>query len=165
VQYDRLIELTRAEVEREHERPLKERAMRELVFRLFPYRRRLRALRGPLRLYQKSGLERLVRRSGVLERVSPSVAAMERLAPPLGRAPRLPERVAARGARRATVAMLTGCVQGEFFPGVNAATPRPGPRRVRRAHPQGAGMLRSAVPALRPRGGGPRLRPPDDRDV
>ncbi len=124
VQYDRLIELTRAEVEREHERPLKERAMRELVFRLFPYRRRLRALRGPLRLYQKSGLERLVRRSGVLERVSPSVAAMERLAPPLGRAPRLPERVAARGARRATVAMLTGCVQGEFFPGVNAATAR-----------------------------------------
>lgn len=120
VQYDRLIELTRAEVEREHERPLKERAMRELVFRLFPYRRRLRALR----LYQKSGLERLVRRSGVLERVSPSVAAMERLAPPLGRAPRLPERVAARGARRATVAMLTGCVQGEFFPGVNAATAR-----------------------------------------
>ncbi len=124
VQYDRLIELTRAEVEREHERPLKERVMRELVFRLFPYRRRLRALRGPLRLYQKSGLERLVRRSGVLERVSPSVAAMERLAPPLGRAPRLPERVAARGARRATVAMLTGCVQGEFFPGVNAATAR-----------------------------------------
>ena len=124
VQYDRLIELTRAEVEREHERPLKERAMRELVFRLFPYRRRLRALRGPLRLYQKSGLERLVRRSGVLERVSPSVAAMERLAPPLGRAPRLPERVAARGARRATVAMLTGCVQREFFPGVNAATAR-----------------------------------------
>ncbi|MFS2295018.1 MAG: 4Fe-4S dicluster domain-containing protein [Actinomadura sp.] len=124
VRYDRLIELTRAEVEREHERPLRERAIRELVFRLFPYRRRLRALRGPLRLYQKSGLERLVRRSGVLERVSPSVAAMERLAPPLGRAPRLPERVAARGVRRATVAMLTGCVQGEFFPGVNAATAR-----------------------------------------
>ncbi|WUH96714.1 heterodisulfide reductase-related iron-sulfur binding cluster [Spirillospora sp. NBC_00431] len=124
VQYDRLIEMTRADVEREHPRPLKERAIRELVFQLFPYRRRLRALRGPLRAYQKSGLGRLVRGSGLLERVSPSVAAMERLAPPLGKAPRLPERVAARGGHRATVGMLTGCVQAEFFPGVNTATAR-----------------------------------------
>lgn len=124
VQYDRLIEITRADVEREHPRSLKERAIREMVFQLFPYRRRLRALRGPLRAYQKSGLERLVRRSGILERISPSLAAMERLAPPLGGAPRLPERVAARGERRATAGMLTGCVQGEFFPGVNAATAR-----------------------------------------
>ncbi|TDC68113.1 4Fe-4S dicluster domain-containing protein [Actinomadura sp. GC306] len=124
VQYDRLIEMTRADVEREHERPLKEKAVREMVFQLFPYGRRLRALRGPLRAYQKSGLERLVRRSGVLERISPSIAAMERLTPPLGKAQRLPERVAARGERRATVGMLTGCVQGEFFPGVNAATAR-----------------------------------------
>ncbi|MFV2177089.1 (Fe-S)-binding protein [Actinomadura sp. LOL_016] len=124
VQYDRLIEMTRAEVERGHPRPLRDRAVRELIFRLFPYRRRLRALRGPLRAYQRSGLDRFVRRSGLLERVSPSLAAMERLAPPLGRAPRLPERVAARGDRRATVGMLVGCVQGEFFPDVNRATAR-----------------------------------------
>ncbi|GLZ11070.1 glycolate oxidase iron-sulfur subunit [Actinomadura sp. NBRC 104425] len=128
VRYDRLIELTRAEVEQEHPRPVAERLTREAVFRLFPYPRRLRALRGPLRAYQRTGLRRLVRRSGLLgllERVSPSLAAMERLAPPLGRPlPRLPEHVAARGERRATVGMLTGCVQREFFPGVNAATAR-----------------------------------------
>ncbi|MBT2209431.1 MULTISPECIES: (Fe-S)-binding protein [Actinomadura] len=124
VQYDRLIEMTRAEVEREHPRPFQERVIREAIFRLFPYRRRLRALRGPLRAYQRTGLDRLVRRTGLLERLSPSLAAMERLAPPLGRAPRLPERVGARGGRRATVGMLTGCVQSEFFPGVNAATAR-----------------------------------------
>ncbi|MFI0444669.1 heterodisulfide reductase-related iron-sulfur binding cluster [Actinomadura sp. 6N118] len=124
VQYDRLIELTRAEVEREHPRSAKERLIREVVFKLFPYPARLRALRGPLRAYQKTGLDRLVRRSGVLDRLSPALAAMERLAPPLGPAPRLPERVAARGGRRATVGMLTGCVQREFFPGVNAATAR-----------------------------------------
>ncbi|GAA3949169.1 heterodisulfide reductase-related iron-sulfur binding cluster [Actinomadura viridis] len=124
VQYDRMIELTRARVEREHPRSLPERALREMIFRLFPYPGRLRALRGPLRAYQRTGLDRLVRRSGLLERLSPSLAAMERLAPPLSRAPRLPERVGARGGRRATVGMLTGCVQGEFFPGVNAATAR-----------------------------------------
>ncbi|MGK5554975.1 (Fe-S)-binding protein [Actinomadura kijaniata] len=124
VQYDRLIELTRAEVEREHPRSAADRALRKVIFSLFPYPRRLRALRGPLRLYQRSGLDKVVRRTGVLERLSPSLAAMERLAPPLGRAPRLPGRVSARGGRRATVGMLTGCVQREFFPGVNAATAR-----------------------------------------
>jgi glycolate oxidase iron-sulfur subunit len=40
------------------------------------------------------------------------------------RAGRLPERVPARGPRRATVGMLTGCVQRVFFPQVNAATAR-----------------------------------------
>ena len=58
----------------------------------------------------------------MLERLSPALAAMERLAPPVRPAPRLPERVPARGRHRATVGMLTGCVQREFFPGVNAAT-------------------------------------------
>jgi glycolate oxidase iron-sulfur subunit len=36
----------------------------------------------------------------------------------------LPERIPARGARRAVVGMLTGCVQQVFFPEVNAATAR-----------------------------------------
>ncbi|MFC5180932.1 (Fe-S)-binding protein [Actinomadura harenae] len=124
VRYDRLIEVTRARVEAEHPRSRGERAVREAIFRLFPYPNRLRALRGPLRAYQRSGLPALVRRSGILERLSPTLAAMERLAPPSGKAPRLPERVSARGGRRATVGMLTGCVQREFFPGVNAATAR-----------------------------------------
>jgi glycolate oxidase iron-sulfur subunit len=65
-----------------------------------------------------------VQRSGVLHRISPTLAAMESLAPAVRPAPRLPERVAARGDRRAVVGMLTGCVQREFFPRVNAATAR-----------------------------------------
>jgi glycolate oxidase iron-sulfur subunit len=124
VQYDRLIEATRAQVERHHERTPKDRALRNAVFALFPYPRRLRALRGPLRAYQRSGLPRVVRRSGLLERLAPRLAVMESLAPPLEKRERLPERVPAVGTRRAVVGLLTGCVQGEFFPGVNAATAR-----------------------------------------
>ena len=124
VQYDRLIEVTRAQVEEEYPRTRRERALRKAIFSVFPYPRRLRAMRGPLRAYQRSGLDRLIRRSGLLERISPSIAAMERLAPPLGPKHRLPERLPAHGERRATVAMLTGCVQGEFFPQVNTATAR-----------------------------------------
>ncbi|MGH3329639.1 MAG: (Fe-S)-binding protein [Streptomycetales bacterium] len=124
VQYDRLIEATRQQVERRFPRSRGERLLRRLVFALFPHPRRLRTLRGPLRLYQRSGLDARLRRTGVLERVSPSLAAMERLTPPLQRSPRLPERVPARGPRRAVVGMLTGCVQSVFFPQVNAATAR-----------------------------------------
>jgi Fe-S oxidoreductase len=124
VQYDKLIEVTRAQVEHEYPRRRADRALREAIFAVFPYPRRLRALRLPLRAYQRSGLSRLIQRSGLLERISPTLAAMERLAPPPGRTARLPELVPAQGARRARVAMLTGCVQGEFFPQVNAATAR-----------------------------------------
>jgi glycolate oxidase iron-sulfur subunit len=49
---------------------------------------------------------------------------MEGLAPVLEKREKLPSRVPAVGERRAVVGMLTGCVQGEFFPGVNAATAR-----------------------------------------
>lgn len=124
VKYDRLIEDTRAEVEEVHRRSPSERALRGLVFSLFPHPRRLRLLLGPLRGVQAVGLDRALRRTGLLERVAPSLAAMERLAPRLSRSERLPERLPASGEQRMVVGMLTGCVQGAFFPAVNAATAR-----------------------------------------
>ncbi len=124
VQYDRLIEATRAQVERRWERPRAQRLLRSAIFAVFPYPRRLHALRMPLKAYQRSGVQRLVRRSGVLQRISPTLAMMESVAPPVQDDVRLPELVRSRGPRRAVVGMLTGCVQREFFPGVNAATAR-----------------------------------------
>jgi len=124
VQYDKLIESTRAQVERRHQRTAKDRALRGLIFSVFPHPRRLRLLRGPLRAIQRSRLDRALRRTGLLERMSPQLAAMESLAPRLGKPERLPERATATGDRRMTVGMLTGCVQGAFFPGVNSATVR-----------------------------------------
>ncbi|GAB95531.1 glycolate oxidase iron-sulfur subunit [Kineosphaera limosa] len=124
VKYDQLIEATRAQVERRHERSRTEKALRAAIFALFPYPARLRALSAPMRLYQRVGLGRLVRGSGLLERLSPQVAAMEALMPRVQEAPRVPARTRATGERRGTVGLLLGCVQREFFPGVNAATVR-----------------------------------------
>ena len=121
VRYDRLIEDTRAQVERRHPRTRAERLLRGAIFRLFPYPRRLRLLRGPLRAYQASGVRRLL---GPLLARTPTLATLESLAPRLRRPERLPERVPAVGPRRAIVGMLTGCVQRAFFPDVNAATAR-----------------------------------------
>jgi glycolate oxidase iron-sulfur subunit len=84
----------------------------------------LRLLRGPLRAYQATGLQRLVARSGLLERLAPTLATLDSLAPRLAGVPKPPRRVPASGPRRAVVGMLTGCVQGAFFPDVNAATIR-----------------------------------------
>src|SRR4249919_787830 len=52
VQYDRLIEATRAQVERRHRRPLTDRLLRSAIFATFPHPRRLRLLRGPLAGYR-----------------------------------------------------------------------------------------------------------------
>jgi glycolate oxidase iron-sulfur subunit len=119
VRYDRLIEDTRAQVERRHSRPQRQRLLREAIFALFPYPRRLRLLRGPLRAYQASRLPGLIG-----PRLAPTLATLESLAPRLTRVPRPPGRIAARGRRRAVVGVLTGCVQSAFFPDVNAATIR-----------------------------------------
>jgi glycolate oxidase iron-sulfur subunit len=124
VQYDKLLTDTRAQVERRHERNRGDALLRNAIFALFPYPKRLRLLRGPLALYQRTGLGRLLRRSGLLDRLSPTLQVMESLAPRLTRRERLPERVPASGTRRAVVGMLTGCVQDAFFPDVNAATAR-----------------------------------------
>jgi glycolate oxidase iron-sulfur subunit len=128
VQYDKLIESTRAQVERRFDRPKRDSALRSAIFSLFPYPKRLHAMRGPLRLYQKTPLPKLLRGRngdpGPLERLSPTLAAMESLAPPLDKPVAIPARTPAHGTKRGTVGMLLGCVQREFFPGVNAATAR-----------------------------------------
>jgi glycolate oxidase iron-sulfur subunit len=107
-------------------RSLADRVTRAAIFALFPYPRRLRVATAPLRLAQRSGADRLLARSGLIARVSPAAEQALRLAPPSRPLPpgRFPERVPARGARRAVVGMLTGCVQSVFYPGVNAATAR-----------------------------------------
>src|SRR6195952_2771151 len=85
VQYDKLIEATRAQVERRHDRPVGDRTLRNAIFSLFPYPKRLRAMRGPLRAYQKTGLPKLMRgrdgKTGLLERISPTLAAVGAPAP------------------------------------------------------------------------------------
>src|ERR671934_1232932 len=61
VKYDKLIEDTRAQVERNHRRPLRERLYRDLLFQLFPHPGRLRALAPLLAAARKLGVPRAAR--------------------------------------------------------------------------------------------------------
>jgi glycolate oxidase iron-sulfur subunit len=111
VRYDRLIESTRAAVEAEHERPLGERLVRGLLFRLLPYPNRMRAALW---------LAPLGRAAPLPKRFRPLVE----IAPRWRGQGEVPPVTAASGTRRARVGLLTGCVQSAVFPDVNAATAR-----------------------------------------
>lgn len=137
VQYDKLIAATRPQVERNYPRSVPEKIFRQLIFSLFPYPERLRFLLTPLWLYQKMGLPKLVRNTGILAKLSPRLAAMEAILPPIevrsalrGRRQRrsldaqLPEVIPAQGKQRYRVGMILGCVQRLFFSSVNQATIR-----------------------------------------
>src|SRR5262249_55984239 len=123
VQYGRLVEATRAQIERRHRRPAGDRLMRALVFALFPRPTRLRLLRPLLWLYRRSGLQVLVRRTGLLRLFPARIAALDSLVPDVAlSAPSVPAVTPAAGRGRGRVGMLLGCVQREFFAETNAAT-------------------------------------------
>ncbi len=132
VRYDKLIEAARwwaAEPVRAlPARSRRERALRAAIFATFPYPKRLRLLMGPLRAAQRTGVDRLIQRSGLVSRLAPELGSALTIAPGHSgqrvRRGRLPSRVTARGERRAVVGMLSGCVQQVFFPQVNIATAR-----------------------------------------
>jgi glycolate oxidase iron-sulfur subunit len=114
VQYDKLIEDTRGQVERNFSRSPGDRAFRRLVFALFPHPGRLRALAPLMPLARASARLPLPARLRSLARLAPSGATRRRL----------PERFPAEGESRGSVALLQGCVQRVFFNHVNEATAR-----------------------------------------
>ncbi len=126
VRYDVLIEETRALVEKTYQRGLFDRLHRAMIFSLFPYPRRLKALVAVLLVYTWTGLRWLLRHTLIpllprrlreMEALQPEVAAHNLIAT-------LPARVPAQGERRFKVALIAGCVQRVFNPGVNEATLR-----------------------------------------
>jgi glycolate oxidase iron-sulfur subunit len=124
VDYGKLIEATRAQIERKTERPRGEKLHRRFMFETFTQPDRLRRMRLPLLVYQKSGLQAVVRELGLLRLLPKKLQAMEALLPKLGPGEAVAEVTPATGTKRRRVGLLLGCVQREFFPQVNAATAR-----------------------------------------
>ncbi|MGZ4812533.1 MAG: glycolate oxidase subunit GlcF [Terriglobales bacterium] len=127
IKYGKLIEAMRGQLERLYQRPLADRALRRMIAATFSRPKRLRKLAYALRAYQRLGLQRLFRATHLTSLLPHSLRAMEQLLPDLSRnglSKALPERIAAQGEKRRTVAMLTGCVQSVFMGQVNAATVR-----------------------------------------
>ena len=113
VPYGRLIEATMTQVEAFRKVGFLPRLIaRTLLGHVLPYQRRLALLVAGLRLYQRSGLQWAVRRMRLLRLVSSNLADLERSSPAVS-GPSFHARgqvVPAAGARRARVALLSGCV-------------------------------------------------------
>lgn len=126
VHYGPLVEASRAQLETHAHRPLWQRLAQQVGMRwLFARPRRLRTITGGLRLYQRTKLDRLVRKTGLLKLMG--MADMERLLPPIEGKPLVPgqERwspTAARAAKRAR--LFNGCVMGTVFADTNRAAAR-----------------------------------------
>jgi glycolate oxidase iron-sulfur subunit len=124
VDYGKLIEATRAQIERNYPRSASERLFRRLLLRTMARPARLRALLLPVRIYQKTGLQTLARKTGMLNLLPKRFRSAEALLPTLTSNGTLPRVIPAQGERRRRVGLLTGCVQSVMFSGVNNATAR-----------------------------------------
>ena len=127
VQYDKLISATRHQVERNYNRSLPDKLVRQLIFSLFPNPDLLRILLFPLLVYQKLGISKLLQATGVIKAISPRLAAMESILPEItlkSFQDNLPDIIPAKGEKRYRVGVILGCVQRLFFSGVNEATVR-----------------------------------------
>ncbi len=126
VQFGSLMEAARGQVTRQYASSPTERVFRKFVLEVFTDPERLRRLLAPLRAYQRLGVQRLVRASGMLKALR-RWDSMESLLPELpagGLGDELPEITPPVGPRRGRAALLLGCAQRTFFPHVNRATAR-----------------------------------------
>ncbi len=100
--------------------------MEELVLRrLVPHPDRLEGSMTPLRAYQKTGLQKLVRKLGVLKMFPKKLERMEGLLPELPARPlrqEIMEVTPAAGTERGTVGFFLGCVMSLIFSEASRAT-------------------------------------------
>ena len=117
VQYDKLIERVRPQVERHHTRSAAEKGLRRLLFETLPYPKRMRAMAPLMIAGRKLGTDKLPGRMGTLAKVAPQTTVRQLRV-------KLPERTPAVGQPRGRVVLLLGCVQRVFYADVHRATIR-----------------------------------------
>jgi glycolate oxidase iron-sulfur subunit len=127
VQYGRLVEAARAEIDGAVERPLAARLVRRFAFgHLLQSPATMTMLGTLLYLYERSGMQKLVRALGFLKLLG-RMGELEQLAPP-AEPPfffsQIGKTFPAEGERRYRVALMAGCIANVSFARLNEATVR-----------------------------------------
>ena len=122
VPFGRIMESGRAMLVQGGRLPLGWRLRVVLLRQVFAYPKRLRLLFSLLRLYQRTGLQRLVRASRLLRLLPGGLAEAESMLPPLPARPFQATAASSTTTRR--VALLTGCVMPYLYPRTHDATVR-----------------------------------------
>ncbi|MCZ8519417.1 MULTISPECIES: (Fe-S)-binding protein [Paenibacillus] len=126
VKYGQLIEQARDAIEDHNHRSVPATGIRRLFLRgIFPHRGRLQWLGRSLSLYQKSGLRKVVRGSGMMRLLPRHMREMERILPEAssqGVVERLGTLYPSRGEPIARVALFRGCIMDVLFAQTNVNT-------------------------------------------
>ena len=128
VEYGKLVELARGQIEKYYHRPPLSSLLRKLFYyEILPHPGRLQFVGRLLRMYQSSGLEKLVLASRVLKLLPGRLDQVARLAPRMEKPffyERLGKTFPAEGKRRYRVALFAGCIANLSFARLNDATVR-----------------------------------------
>lgn len=124
VQYGRIVERARAQIESHYQRPFPERSVRRFFFgKVLHDLKRLELLAKLLRFYQRSGMQTLLRKTGLLRLLG--MADLDRLSPRMDSEfffSEIGKTFPAVGERRGKVAFLAGCINNVAFSHLNRAT-------------------------------------------
>ena len=124
VQYGRIVERARAQIENNYRRSFLSRKLRHFFFgRVLHNLRLLERMAKLVRFYQRSGIQTLFRKTGLLKLVG--AAGLDRLSPKIDSEfffGEIGKTFPAVGERRGKVAFLAGCINNVAFSHLNRAT-------------------------------------------
>ncbi|MEF3301860.1 (Fe-S)-binding protein [Paenibacillus sp. GYB003] len=128
VKYGHLLEETRDSLEKHEEHRWFVKAVRKVAFKeMFPKPKRMKLVGKLLRTYQKSGLQKVARGTGIMNLFPKNMRDMEKILPEAsgkGVVETLGTRVPAKGEKIATVGMFRGCLMDVMFTQTNLKTVR-----------------------------------------
>lgn len=126
VNYGHLLEEARDIINQNKKHSLPVRTVRKAVFEgLFPHQERMRTLTGLIGFYQRSGLQRAVRSSGMMKLLPDSLSSMEKVLPVIPTLKEMKNRptyLPAKPEKRKRVAFFSGCLMDTMFMKTNDAT-------------------------------------------
>ncbi|KAB2338020.1 (Fe-S)-binding protein [Cytobacillus depressus] len=126
VNYGHLLEEARDIINQNKKHSLSARVIRKTVFKgLFPYQNRMRTLTSLLGIYQRSGMQNIVHKSGLMKLFPDSLATMEKVLPQVPARKEMlnrPEHLEPIGARQKKVAFFSGCLMDTMFMKTNDST-------------------------------------------
>ncbi|MCY7789753.1 (Fe-S)-binding protein [Bacillus haynesii] len=124
--YGRLLEEARDIIQQNKKHAFPVKVLRRAVFKgLFPHQNRIRALTGMLGVYQRSGMQNVIRKSGLLRLLPDHLAKMEAVLPKVPDMKQLKKRphlLPAIGERKKRAAFFSGCLMDTLFLDTNTAT-------------------------------------------
>lgn len=126
VKYGHLLEEARDIINQSKKHSLPVRVVRKAVFQeLFPHQNRMRTVTGLLGVYQRSGLQTVVRKTGLLHLLPDNLATMEKVLPKVPTMKEMnnrPTHLEAKGTVKKRVAFFSGCLMDTMFLETNNAT-------------------------------------------